>query len=169
MADDRVIGEGKNVGARDADEAGKEGVISEDEEERGEGATLFDSPVDVDRGFGAAAQSGADLYLVHETFYKVDHPNGHTDFGKNVEEEGVVYRVKGFCRVDEKEKVLLLFEEGCVEHICDTFYVCVAFSPVYKTFLAKFSYIIDGGHDGAGDGSSYDAVVEVVHGDGACA
>jgi len=90
VADDGVIGEGEKVGARDGDEAGEEGVVSEDEEEGGERASLFDTPEDVDNSFGATAQTWADLYLVHETPDQVDNPVGHADFGENIEKEGVV-------------------------------------------------------------------------------
>ena len=74
---------------------------------------------------------------MHEALHQMKDPGRHAHLLENIKEEGVVYRIEGLSRVDEEEKRLLLFEEGCIKAVRDCQNVILEITPsaVDESFL----------------------------------
>ena len=93
-------------------EAAEENVVAEREEEGGEGASLFDSPCDVDVCFGVPPVGEEDLDIRHKALDDVDECGGEVDFVEHFDDEGVVDGVECFGCVEKEDVELLFFVES---------------------------------------------------------
>jgi hypothetical protein len=95
----KVIGKSKRGVVGDRVKVRKKDIIADSKDERGERATLFDTPEDPDRVSGIATAWRLNLDTAHEAPNEVAKPRGETDLLEDGENKSVVDRVEGFSSV----------------------------------------------------------------------
>ena len=82
-------------------------IITQNKKEGGEGAFLFDTPLDADLGVGG--NRGENNYVGEKVEDGVGEPEGETLFLKSGDDEVVVNGVKSFAVVGEEDESFLVF------------------------------------------------------------
>ena len=170
----RVTKQSKVVSEREALDAFlerkkvKQGVVGDDEEERGEGAPLLDPPQNVDPVSQLPPEEGSHLDRRERTPHKVLEPSGEVDFVKDVADPLMVDGVEGFGSVEQKEDPIVLLANSRVKKTIDRFYVVTTTRPYQKTFLGGVNVGANTWHDAAGNGRCQNAVVGVGDTQGPC-
>jgi hypothetical protein len=153
----RLSGEGKIVGksvgryTREASEGCKEGVITQDEEERREGAALFDSPGNGDVDISAGAEVWGDCYVGEGTLDEEAEPFRKAHFGQHIMDPPMVHRIEGFRGVEEEDKTLLLLLEPPIKEGVEILSVVRSILAPKKPLLGGVEKFDKGWHDGMGD------------------
>ena len=141
----------------------KEGVISNDKKERGEGAPLLHPPKDVNPVQQVPPKKGRNLDGMERPFNKVPKPQREADPFENVPDPIMVDRVKSLGRVEKKKDATKLLSDSFEKQFVDGNDVLPTVLPGQKALLRGVDVSTDSRHDTAGDRRGQDPVIRVGH------
>ena len=126
----------------------KEDVVTHDKEEGGEGAALFDSPVDRDPPVFSPLEGGFDKHLMEKALDQPHEPIRHAETNKSLKDERVVYRVKGLGRVHKEDKKVFINRSGgvfnqTVKKLVDLVQVFFKHTPRDKALLSGVKMVVE--------------------------
>ena len=99
-SDSKIISESKALNVGEAREGVEKRLKGQDKEERGEGATLLDTPLNIYRGTSGAAEKGRDADVSQGPTNKKPEPRRKTNTFKDKVDPSVVNRVESFGRIE---------------------------------------------------------------------
>lgn len=115
----------------------KKRVIGDDEEEGGEGTPLLDPPFDIDPVGEKPTKEGGNTDEGKRSFDKVPEPGGEAGFDQDMRNPVMVYRIKSFRSIEEKEELVFPFFNRFVEKGVDI-------NHVLRTLLASKEALLRG-------------------------
>jgi len=145
---DAVEAEGEIVGERIRDKKVRGGkvfdqrVVGKEEEKRGEGASLLDTPKDVNPDVRTRPEEGRP-YLVDSSLDKVDEPLRKLHFLNDSKDPSVVNRVEGLGRVKKEDEALFTVDHGLVEPKIEVFNVVCALDGRKEPILRLMRFLTD--------------------------
>jgi len=151
---DRARGGGQTEGS-------KEGIVRNDEEERGKGATLLDAPHNGDIARRGATEEGGDLDIKKGGADEAKEPAGEGGLVEDLENPGVIDGVERLGRVEQENVLLNVISNSLVEELIEVFNVGMTVDAGKETFLSRVEESGDSGHDSAGDGAGQETIVSV--------
>ena len=117
-SDREVISKRIKINIRNTRKREKKRVIGKNEEERGEGTTLLDTPLNVYRDRGGAPETGRDADVGESAYNEPSKPARKLELHEDHVKPPMVDRVEGLSGVkQEKEAVLICFNTFIEEPI----------------------------------------------------
>ena len=145
-------------GNRGADLWVRRDVIGNNEK-RGKRTTLLDAPRDGNKTGGGAAEKGGHLDVLEGTADKMEEPVREGSLVEDLEDPGVVDRVKRFGRIKKENEPLGIVSDALEEEIVEVFDVGIAVDASEEALLGRIKESGDGRHNGARNGAGQETVV----------
>jgi hypothetical protein len=139
----------------------EEGVVGDDEEEGGEGTSLFDASVNIDPVCQLTPEKGGNLDRGEGPFDEVPEPRGKFSFSKDVVDPGVVDRVKGLGGVEEEEEAVKLFRDSFVKEGVNVSSVIPTIFAREETFLSRIDEVDHCSHDATSNARGEQPIVSI--------
>ena len=132
----QIVGTGVRGGGGKVVDALKENVVTNDEQERREGTTLFDPPVDGNPPVFNTGKGWSNPTVDQKVFDNVTEPRWETRTIHRFMNEDVIYRVKGFGGVHEQQPTVLTpFFGSPIKTFIKSSYMIFETPTLKKTFL----------------------------------
>jgi hypothetical protein len=141
--------------------AAKQRLIAENEEERGEWATLLDPTEDIDPVSTRGADARGDFDSMEEVAHKVDEAIRKAQPGENQKDPGVINRVESFLKVQGEDIVLTTGIESIIESGCKVDDMLIALTTPDKAHLFGANERFNSRHNGVGRVASKDTIISV--------
>ena len=160
-----IIRKGIRRDTRESGDTREQRVLGDDEEERRERATLFDTPKNVDPVGEVPSEGGGNPNILEGSFDKVNEPKWEPGAGQDLEGPGVVNGVKGRGGVEKEDETLGTVLDPSKEVVVDTDSVIHPVLSGKKPLLSWVNQGRNSRHYDVSHGGSKDAVVRVGNAD----
>jgi len=163
--DGEVVGGSTDFEVGCVDEFGEQSVVTKNEEEGGERATLFHTALDVDGGGGGDAGRNPDVGK--QVLNSKNEPRRKALFGESGKDEVMPNGVEGFPVISEKCKKLLPSTPFGVEFVSEGEDMIGEVPTREKHLLMTADKVLSGVDDTGNEGPGDDPIVRVVNTNGA--
>jgi hypothetical protein len=162
-----VISKSEGANVRKARDVNEERVVSNNEEEGGEGATLFDTSFNINPLSELSAKKGGNLDRGERTFDEVTKPNGETGFDQDMRNPVMINGVEGFGSIQKEKKLVLFLLNSPVKKVINFSNMLGPLPPSYKALLRGVNVSINSGHNAPRHASRQNPVIRVSDAKGA--